>query len=135
MSFKKFSQARKVSKQLVSRKQKGYGQQTGHYLKSLNMFIPNQRFKMEGRHLFKDLLKAEDYMCNTFAFLCTTLTGNMYNFSGKVGCMSFFCLCFGLGPVPRIIAKLLNFAVVILRRMNIRIIICLSDMGATDDGQ
>ena len=45
----------------------------------------------------------------------------------------FLCLCFGLGPSPRIFTKL-NVPMSMLRRINIRIIIHLGDMllmGAT----
>ena len=40
----------------------------------------------------------------------------------------FLCLCFRLGPAPRIFAKLLKIPVSVLRRLNIRTIIYLDDM-------
>ena len=40
----------------------------------------------------------------------------------------FLCLCFRLGPAPRIFTKLLKIPVSVLRRLNIRIIIYLDDM-------
>ena len=45
--------------------------------------------------------------------------GNLYE---------FFCLCFGLGPVPPIFTKLLKIRIVLLRRIDVRIIIFLDDM-------
>ena len=41
----------------------------------------------------------------------------------------FLCLCFGLGPVPRIFTKLLKIPVSVLRRLNILIIIYMDDMS------
>ena len=46
--------------------------------------------------------------------------------SGKL--YEFLCLCFGLGPAPRIFTKLLKIPVSVLRRLNILIIIYLDDM-------
>ena len=40
----------------------------------------------------------------------------------------FLYLCFGLGPAPRTFTKLLKIAIVIRRRINIRIIVYLDDM-------
>ena len=46
--------------------------------------------------------------------------------SGKL--YEFFCLCFGLGPAPRIFTKLLKIRVLVLCRLNILIIIYLDGM-------
>ena len=40
----------------------------------------------------------------------------------------FVCLCFGLGPGPRIFTKLMKVPMTILRRLNMRLIIYLDDM-------
>ena len=40
----------------------------------------------------------------------------------------FLCLCFGLGPAPKIFTKLLKIPVSVLRCLNILIIIYLDDM-------
>ena len=40
----------------------------------------------------------------------------------------FLCLCFGLGPAPRIFTKLLKVPMSLLRRLNILIVIYLDDM-------
>ena len=48
-----------------------------------------------------------------------SLSGNLYEFP---------CLCFGLGPAPRIFTKLLKIPVSVLRRITIRMVIYLDDM-------
>ena len=40
----------------------------------------------------------------------------------------FMCLCFGPGPAPRVFKKLLQIPISLLRKINIRVIICLDDM-------
>ena len=40
----------------------------------------------------------------------------------------FICLCFGLGPAPRIFTKLMKIPISILRRINISVLIYLDDM-------
>ena len=51
--------------------------------------------------------------------------GNLYQ---------FLCLCFGLGLAQRIFSKLLKVPIALLRRLNIRLMVCLDDillMGRT----
>jgi len=45
--------------------------------------------------------------------------GNLYKFQ---------CLCFSLGPAPKIFTNLLKIPIAILRRLNVRIVIYLDDM-------
>ena len=40
----------------------------------------------------------------------------------------FLCLCFGLGPAPRLFTKLMKVPMTLLRRLNIRLIIYLDDI-------
>ena len=40
----------------------------------------------------------------------------------------FMCLCFGLGPAPRVFTKLLKIPISLLRKINIRVMIYLDDM-------
>ena len=40
----------------------------------------------------------------------------------------FLCLCFGLGPAPRIFTKILKVPILVLRRLMIRVIIYLDDL-------
>ena len=41
----------------------------------------------------------------------------------------FLCLCFGLGPAPKVFNQLLRIPVSLFRRINIQIIVCLDDMS------
>ena len=55
------------------------------------------------------------------------LVGNLYE---------FLCLCFGLGPAPRIFPKLLKVPIALLRRLNICLVIYLDGivlMGRTEE--
>ena len=51
-------------------------------------------------------------------------------FQWKGTLYEFMCLCFGLGPAPRVFTKLLKIAISLLRKINIRdiLIIYLGDM-------
>ena len=40
----------------------------------------------------------------------------------------FICLCFGIGPAPRVFTKLLKIQVALLHRLNMRLIIYLGDV-------
>ena len=84
-------------------------------LKKLNQFIPYSHFKMEGLKQLKDLLSQNDLMVK----IRFQWKGNLYE---------FLCLCFGLGPAPRIFTKLLKIPTSLLRRKNIRLIIYLDDI-------
>ena len=103
-------------------------------LKHLNQFIPYHHFKMEGLHCLRNILKKGDYMCKLDlkdAYILVPLKPASRKFvrflwSGKL--YKFLCLCFGLGPAPRIFTKLLKIPVSVLRRLNILIIIYLDDM-------
>ena len=83
-------------------------------LKDLNQVILYKYFKMEGLHCLKYVLQKGDYMCKADlkdAYFSVSLhkdsrklvwflwSGNLYE---------FLCLCFGLGPAPRIFTKLLK---------------------------
>ena len=89
---------------------------------------------MEGLHCLKFLLEQGNLLCkidlkevyfsvplnkNSQKFVRFQWSGNLYQ---------FLCLCFGLGPAPGILTKLLKVPIVLLRRVNIRIIIYLDDM-------
>ena len=52
-------------------------------------------------------------------------------FQQKGNLFQFLCLCSGLPPAPRILAKLVNIFVSILRRINIRLIIFLDNILIT----
>ena len=65
------------------------------------------------------------------AYFCVSLHHSSRNyvwFSWSGDLYEFLCLCFGLGPAPRIFTKLLKIPMLILRRINIRIVIYLENM-------
>ena len=94
----------------------------------------NGHFKMEGLHLLRDLLKVGDYMCKIDlkdAYFCVpihTSQRKYIRFQWEGQLYEFLCLCFGLGPAPRIFTKLLKIPIAVLRRINIRLIIYLDDI-------
>ena len=50
-----------------------------------------------------------------------------FQWDGKL--YEFLCLCFNLGPAPRIFTKLLKGLLAVLRRLNMLIIIYIDDMS------
>ena len=97
-------------------------------------YMPYFYFKMEGLQSKKPMLQKEDHICkldlkdvyfsvpvdkDSRQFACFRWSRNSYK---------FLCLCFSLGPAPRIFTKLLKVSMTILRTINIRIIIYLDDM-------
>ena len=97
-------------------------------LRYLNQFIPYQHFKMEGLLCLRKLLQEGDYMCKLdmkdpyFSVPLHQSSRNYVWFSMSGNLCEFLCLCFGLGPAPRIFTKLLKISVFVLRRINIRIV-------------
>ena len=63
----------------------------------------------------------------TFRFPCTEITGTKFVFISQ-GSSTNSCLCFVLGPAPRIFTKILEVPISLIRRLNIRINIYLDDM-------
>ena len=103
-------------------------------LKNLNKFIPYEHFKMEGLHCLKFLLEQDDLLCKIDlkeAYFSVPLNKNsqkFVRFQWSDNLYEFLCLCFGLGPAPRIFTKLLKVPIALLRQVNSRIIIYLDDM-------
>ena len=91
-------------------------------------------FKMEGLHCLKFLLEQDNLLCKIDlkeAYFSVSLNKNSQKFVGfqwSGNLYEFLCLCFGLGPAPRILTKLLKVPIALLRQVNIRIIIYLDDM-------
>ena len=89
---------------------------------------------MEGLHYVRYMLQQEHYMCKLDtkdAYFLVPLHRNCndkvrFQRSGKL--YEFLCLCFGLGPTPRIFTKILKVPISLIRRLNIRIVIYLDDM-------
>ena len=93
-----------------------------------------KHFKMESLSSLQFLLKKRDYMAKldlNDAYFCLPLHKEprkfvRFQWDGKL--YEFFCLCFGVGPAPRIFTKLLKMALAVLRRLNKLIIIYIDDM-------
>ena len=92
---------------------------------------------MKGLQNLKYMLQKGDYMCklylkdvhflvalekNSRQFVCFRWSENL---------CEFLYLYFGLGAAPRIFTKLLKVPIIILRRINIKIIISLGNMLLT----
>jgi len=90
---------------------------------------------MEGLHLqVRRGLQEGDYMCKLDlkdAYFSVPLhkdSQKFVRFLWEGNLYQFLCLCFGLGPAPRIFTKLLKIPIALLRRINIRVMIYLDDM-------
>ena len=101
-------------------------------LKNQNFFVRYKHFKMESLNSLQFLSKRAAYMTKldlNNAYFCVPLHKESQNFvwfqwDGKL--YEFVCLCFSLGPAPRIFTKMLKKSLAVLRRMNMLIIInCL----------
>ena len=106
-------------------------------LNTLNKFIPCKEFKMEGLHCLKYLFEEKDLLCKIDlkdAYISVPMYLESLRFAWSGNLFEFLCLCFGLGPVPRIFSKLLKVPIALLTRLNIRLVIYLNDillMGRT----
>ncbi|XP_057294612.1 uncharacterized protein LOC130623139 [Hydractinia symbiolongicarpus] len=103
-------------------------------LKHLNKFVPYHHFKMEGLHLIQEMIQEGDYMCKIDlkdAYFCVPLhqrSRKYVRFQWQGNLYEFLCMCFGLGPAPRIFTKLMKIPISILRKINVGVIIYLNDM-------
>ena len=115
------------------------GQGTGEFrpvinLKALNRFLPKEKFKMEGLHTARSLLRKGDYMMKldlrdayyavpihpeSRKYLCFQFKGTTYEFR---------CLPFGLSLAPRVFTRILRPIVAKLRSEGIRTVIYLDDL-------
>ena len=89
---------------------------------------------MEGLRCLKFPLEQDDLLCKIDlkeAYFSVPLNKNSQKFvwfQWSCNLDEFLCLCFGLGPAPRIFTKSIKVPIAFLRRVNIRIIIYLDDM-------
>ena len=89
---------------------------------------------MEDPKQLKDLLRQNDLMVKIdlkdayFNIPLHPETQKYVRFQWKGNLYQFLCLCFGLGPAPRILTKLLKIPISILWRINIRLTIYLNDI-------
>ena len=117
---------------LVEKKDAGYRPVVN--LKKLNRNIPYVHFKMEGLSLLKELLSKGDYLCKLdlkdayFTVALHKLSRKYVRVPWRGNLYEFLCLCFGLGPAPRIFTKLMKIPIALMRRLNVRLIIYLDDM-------
>ena len=93
-------------------------------LKDLNRFIHYKHFKMEDLHCLKNVLQKGDYICKIdlkdayFSVPLHKYSRKLIRFLREGNLYEFLCLCFGLGPAPRIFTKLLKVPISVLRRHN-----------------
>ncbi|XP_057299487.1 uncharacterized protein LOC130630106 [Hydractinia symbiolongicarpus] len=103
-------------------------------LKHLNKFVPYHHFKMEGLHLIQEMIQEGDCMCKIDlkdAYFCVPLhqrSRKYVRFQWQGNLYEFLCMCFELGPAPRIFTKLMKIPISILRKINVEVIIYLDDM-------
>ena len=96
--------------------------------------VKNLYRKLENSDLL-NILKKGDNMCKLdlkeayFSVPLNPASRKFARFLWSRKLHEFLCLCFGLGPVPRIFTKLLKIQVSVLRCLNILIIVYMDDMS------
>ena len=117
---------------LVEKKDSGYRPVIN--LKKRNQKIPYIHFKIKGLSLLKKLLQKGDFLCKLdlkdayFAVALHKISRKYLRFPWQGNLYQFLCLCFGLGPAPRIFTKLMKIPITLVRRLNVRLIIYLDDI-------
>ena len=117
---------------VVSKKE--YGQCPVINLESLNHYIPCSHFKMERLLLFKETLQKWDYICKIDlkdAYFSVSLNQKPQKFASFQWRDLFYqllCLCFVLGPAPRIFKKLIRIPISLLRKLCERLITFLDNI-------
>ena len=115
------------------------GQGTGEFrpvinLKALNRFLPKEKFKMEGLHTARSLLRKGDYMMKLdlkdayYAVPIHPESRKYLRFQFKGTTYEFRCLPFGLSLAPRVFTRILRPIVAKLRSEGIRTVIYLDDL-------
>ena len=101
---------------LVEKKDLGY--RPAINLKKLNQNIPYIHFKMKGLFLIQVLLKKGDFLCTLdlkdadFSVTLHKICRNYLRLLWRENLYEFLCLCFGLGPAPRIFTKIMKIPIV-----------------------
>ena len=115
------------------------GQGTGEFrpvinLKALNRFLPKEKFKMEGLHTARSLLRKGDHMMKLdlkdayYAVPIHPESRKYLRFQFKGTTYEFRCLPFGLSLAPRVFTRILRPIVAKLRSEGIRTVIYLDDL-------
>ena len=115
------------------------GKKGGEYrpvinLKHLNQFIPYQHFKLEDLFCLREMLQKDDFICKLdmkdayFSVPLHQSTRKYVRFFWSGNLYKLLCLCFVLGPAPRIFTKFLKVPKLALRQINVQVIIYLDDM-------
>ena len=115
------------------------GQGTGEFrpvsnLRALNRFLPKERFKMEGLHTARPLLRSGDYMMKLDlkdAYYAVSIHQDSrkylrFQFEGTT--FEFRCLSFGLSLPPRVFTRISRPVVAKLRSEGVRTVIYLDDL-------
>ena len=103
-------------------------------LKKLNQNIPYLHFKMESLKDVKNIIQEGDWMVKIdmkdayFTVPLSQKSQKYVRFKWRNQIYKFLCLCFGIGPAPRLFTKLLKVLTSVLRRLNIRLVIYLDDI-------
>jgi len=104
------------------------GQRPVTNLKNLNKHIPYLHFKMEGLFLLRYFDSKRLYDKIRFErCIFFSIFKSLSVFSGREKIYEFLCMCFGLGPAPRLFTKLMKVPISLLRKLNIRVIVYLDD--------
>ena len=99
---------------------------------------------MERLHLLNEILEQGHYQCKLDLrdfYCCVPLkkqSRKYVRFKWKGSLYGFLCMCFGLGPAPKLFTKLIKVPVSILCKLYIRIIAYLDDLltlGKTLEGR
>ena len=89
---------------------------------------------MEGLFLLKETLQKGDYMFKIgfkdayFSVPLNQKSQKFVSFKWKNLFYQFLCLCFGLGPAPRIFTKSMRIPISLLRKLYVLLIIFLDDI-------
>ena len=136
------SERREVISGIFLREKKNGSSRLILNLKCLNNHIPYVHFKMETLKNVMDMLKPGGLMVKidlTNAYFTQPLhpkSRKFVRFQWGKKIYQFLCLCFGLGPAPRLFTKLRKVPMTHLRRLNIRLIIYLDEiliMGSSEE--
>ena len=103
-------------------------------LKPLNKYIKYQKFKMEGTHTLRQLIRKNDFMTKIDlkdAYMHVPVHRDhqkFLQFRWKGSVYRYTCLPFGLQSAPRIFTKMMRPVMAALRQRGIRLVVYLDDI-------